>query len=205
MLNLSVRGAQRATLGQKILGQIVILASAILVTGCEQTFNLTPESPTSPGAINVTNTNTNTNTNTTTTDRTGSDVGNNPNSPNTPPSTDLPLPSYGEATVRSFGVSDADALAKSCQLVYGESAWTWLDKVISSLQQRDARWGYMCKDNECTNFARDIVAYKAGNTNLGIWIVDVIGNHCPNPGDVVTATWQVLPFETVRQWRFSRK
>jgi hypothetical protein len=185
----------------------LIIAILILSTAaCEQTFNLdVPTAPTGP-TVNVTNTNTNTNTNTTTTDRTGSDTGSsNPNNPNVPPGTDLPLPSYGEATVRSFGVSDADALAKSCQLVYGESAWTWLDKVITTLQQRDARWGYMCKDNECTNFARDIVAYKAGNTNLGIWIVDVIGNHCPNPGDIVTATWQTLPFETVRQWRFSRK
>jgi hypothetical protein len=182
---------------------ISLILALIFNLGCEQTFNLTPESPIQPGAINVTNTNTNTNTNTTNNDRTGSDTGN--NSPNTPPSTDLPLPSYGEATVRSFGISDPDALAKSCQLTYGESAWTWLDKVITSLQQRDARWGYMCKDNECTNFARDIVAYKAGATSNGIWIVDVIGNHCPNPGDVVTATWQTLPFETVRQWRFSRR
>lgn len=181
---------------------ILIISVCIVLSGCEQTFNLTPESPTGP-TVNVTNTNTNTNTNTTTTDKTGSDTGT-----STPPTTggvDLQLPAYGEATVRSLGVSDATALAQSCQLVYGESAWTWLDKVITTLQARDGRWGYMCKNNECSEFAKDIVAYKAGNTNLGIWIVDVIGNHCPNPGDIVTATWQVLPFETVRQWRFSRK
>jgi hypothetical protein len=184
---------------------IPLIIAVALATGCEQTFNLTPESPTAPSgpSINITNTNTNTNTNNN--DKTGSDTGSPTDPPNGGGGVDLPLPTYGEATVRSIGVSDASSLATSCQLVYGESAWTWLDKVITTLQQRDGRWGYMCRNNECSEFGRDIVAYKAGATSNGIWIVDVIGNHCPNPGDVVTATWQTLPFETVRQWRFSRR
>jgi hypothetical protein len=55
-------------------------------------------------------------------------------------------------------------------------------------------------------FARDVVAYKASTTESGIWIVDVIGNHCPGPSDPPpTVRWGVLPFETVRKWATARR
>jgi len=55
-------------------------------------------------------------------------------------------------------------------------------------------------------FARDIVAYRASSGDTGIWIVDVIGNHCPGAttGDVPTVRWGILPFELERRWAPAR-
>ena len=178
---------------------LVLLCS--LAAACEQTFNLTtPQSPTAPAGPSVSVTNTNTNTNTNNPDRTGSDVGNNP-TPSDPPGTGvIPLPSYGEEVVRSVAAANSTLLANSCQEKYGESAWAFLDLAIRTLQVRDTRWGYLCKNAECGAIARDIVAYRASSGNNGIWIVDVIGNHCPLVGEVPEVRWGVLPFETVRPW-----
>ena len=172
-----------------------LILCSLSLGGCEQTFNLTPQSPTVPGSVNVTNTNTNTATNT---DKTGSDTG--PVSTDTPASGVIPLPAYGESVVRSVASSNSTLLANSCQDKFGESAWAFLDLAVRTLQMQDSRWGYLCKDATCSNIAKDIVAYRASNGNNGIWIVDVIGNHCPGPNDVVTVTWQTLPFETTRPW-----
>jgi len=179
----------------------LIIIIAALAAGCEQTFNLTtPQSPTSPTGPSITVTNTNTNTNTNNPDRTGSDVGSNP-TPSDPPGTGvIPLPDYGEAVVRSVANTNPTLLANSCQEKYGESAWAFLDLAIRTLQVRDTRWGYLCKNAECSAIARDIVAYRASSGNTGIWIVDVIGNHCPLVGEVPEVRWGVLPFETVRPY-----
>ena len=157
--------------------------------------------------MSVSNTNTNTNTATNNQDRTGSDTGPSPSGSNDGVSGVIPLPAYGEATTRSVASANSVLLANSCQTTSGESAWAFLDKVISTLrtQANDDRWGYLCKDVSCTNQARDIVAYRASNGNTGIWIVDVIGNHCPLPGETPEVRWGVLPFETVRQWTGSRR
>jgi hypothetical protein len=181
----------------------IIVVCAIGVSGCEQTFNLTtPTAPTIPGSsVTVTNTNTNTATNT---DKTGSDT-----SPGSGQSDDvngvIPLPAYGESVVRSVASSNSALLANSCQEKFGESAWAFLDLAIRTLQMQDARWGYLCKDATCSNIARDIVAYRASSGNNGIWIVDVIGNHCPGVGDMAEVRWGVLPFETTRPWIGSRR
>jgi hypothetical protein len=95
-------------------------------------------------------------------------------------------------------------LANSCQDTHGESAWQFLDLVIRTLRAQDQRWGYLCKDASCVTFGADIVAYRATSSTTGIWIVDVIQNHCPGPGDTVSARWGVLPFETERRWAFPR-
>jgi hypothetical protein len=76
---------------------------------------------------------------------------------------------------------------------------------IRTLQVRDTRWGYLCKNAECSALARDIVAYRASSSNTGIWIVDVIGNHCPLTGEIPEVRWGVLPYETVRPWIGMRK
>jgi hypothetical protein len=182
---------------------VVILS--VLLSACEQTFNLTSPSPTTslPTPISVTNTNTNTNN----IDRTGSDTTPVPQTPTPTPNEQavIPLPVYGEEVVRSVAKTNPTLLANSCQEKFGESAWAFLDLVIRTLQQRDSRWGYLCKNAECSAIARDVVAYRASASNTGIWIVDVIGNHCPLPGDVVEVRWGVLPFETIRPWTGMRK
>ena len=186
---------------------IAVVMVPLTTVSCEQTFNIeSPAAPSpTPPASNTTITNTNNNNNTNNNDKTGSDTGpTNPNSPNDPGGSVIPLPSYGEATVKSVATNNPTLLANSCQDRFGESAWAFLDLAIRTLQLQDSRWGYLCKDSTCIHKAKDIVAYRASSGYLGIWIVDVIGNHCPAPSDVVTVTWQTLPFETTRPWSASR-
>jgi len=176
---------------------------ACTCAGCERITYLTAPTPT----ITTTNTNTNTNTNTTTTtvDRTDTDPPAAPGSGNGNGAATLPLPTYGESVTRDIAAANPGLLANSCQDVSGDRAWEFLDLVIRTLRSQDQRWGYLCKDAACLTFARDVVAYKAGSTDTGIWIVDVIGNHCPGPGDSPPQVrWGVLPFETVRRWAGAR-
>jgi hypothetical protein len=181
---------------------VLILAACTLAACDLHITNPAPvtTTPTAPGAITITNTNTNT----ASTDRSDTDPGPTlPGGGGTPtPNTGggLPLPSYGESVAREVAAAYAGELANSCEITHGPSAWAWLDRLVRTLQARDARWGYLCKDAGCTKVAADIVAYKASAGDTGFWIVDVIGNHCPNPTDVVQVRWGVLPFETVRRW-----
>lgn len=175
----------------------LLLLAVIGCVGCEQTFNLTPTSPTAPNdtpSININNTNINVN---------GGDRSDTDNDDTTPPNDSnivLPLPAYGETVTRNVATHNPTLLANSCQDKFGESAWQFLDKVVAELKSHsgDTRWGYLCKDTTCTKTSRDVVAYRASNT--GIWIVDVIGNHCPLSGEITEVRWGVLPFETVRGW-----
>jgi len=187
--------------------RLMTLFAACLVAGCDIT--LTTPSPvvtggtTTPGAITITNTNTNT----ASTDRSDTEATPAPSSgtPSPPTAGVLPLPSYGEGVAREYAAAHADQIAHSCQLTDGEAAWHFLDGLISVLSQRDARWGYLCKDANCLTKARDVVAYRASTGDTGIHIVDVLGNHCPGPGDSPTQfRWGVLPFETTRRWSGTR-
>jgi hypothetical protein len=183
--------------------RLITLFAACLLAGCDITLT-TPSpvvtTPTAPGNVTVTNTTT------VTVDRSDTEATPSPssNTPSPPTAGALPLPSYGEGVAREIATQYAGELAASCELTHGPSAWAWLDRLVRTLQARDPRWGYLCKDTGCTKVAADIVAYKAGSGDLGFWIVDVIGNHCPNPGDVVQVRWGVLPFETVRRWSATR-
>jgi len=188
--------------------RLLTLLAACLLAGCDIT--LTTPSPvvtagtTTPGAITITNTNTNT----ASTDRSDTEATPSPSSggtPSPPTAGVLPLPSYGEGVAREYAAAHADQIAHSCQLTDGEAAWAFLDGLIGVLSQRDARWGYLCKDANCITKARDVVAYRASTGDTGIHIVDVLGNHCPGPGDSPTQfRWGVLPFETARRWSATR-
>jgi len=182
----------------------LILLAACLLAGCDIT--LTTPSPvvtagtTAPGNITITNTNTNT----ATTDRSDTETpAPSPSGSGTPSPQGgaLPLPTYGEAETRAYAAAHPNQVTHSCQLTDGEAAWAFLDGLIGVLSQRDARWGYLCKDANCITQARDVVAYRASTGDTGIWIVDVLGNHCPAAGDSPTQVrWGVLPFETLRRW-----
>jgi len=119
----------------------------------------------------------------------------------------LPLPPYGESVTRDYAAAHPSQVTHSCQLTDGEAAWQFLDGLVAMLkaQAQDARWGYLCKDANCLTQARDVVAYRASTGDTGIWIVDVLGNHCPGPNDSPTMVrWGVLPFEVVRRWSGTR-
>ena len=87
----------------------------------------------------------------------------------------------------------------------GDSAWNFLDLLIRTLRAQDQRWGYLCKDANCLTFGRDVITYRATADDTGIWIVDVIGNHCPGPTDRVEIRYGVLPFDTTGRWAAARK
>jgi len=184
----------------------IVLLASLLLTSCDIRLDLADTPPASPTGPTITNTNTNTSTN------------NNDRSDTAPPSADgsgsgtgapgvaLPLPAYGEGVTRDVAAANPALLANSCQETTGEMAWRFLDLVISTLRARDQRWGYLCKDATCHAIARDIVAYRASTDVTGIWIVDVIGNHCPGPTDPPPAVrWGVLAFETARPWTAARQ
>jgi hypothetical protein len=185
----------------------LILVAALTLAGCD--FHITNPAPvvtagtTAPGNITISNTNTNT----ATTDRSDTEPTPAPTGTGTPPPASgvLPLPTYGEGVARDYAAAHPNQVTHSCQLVDGEAAWQFLDGVIHLLQARDARWGYLCKDASCATKARDIVAYRASTGDTGIWIVDVLGSHCPGPGDSPTEVrWGPLPFETTRRWSGTR-
>ena len=189
----------------RLIGTLLV---CVVCLGCEFDVNMTAPNPTAPTATPPTViTNTNTNTSTNNNDRsdtaapapgTGAGTGE--------PGAALPLPAYGEGVTRDVAAAHPELLANSCQETTGEMAWRFLDLVISTLRARDQRWGYLCKDASCHAIARDIVAYRASTDVTGIWIVDVIGNHCPGPTDPPPAVrWGVLPFETARPWTAARK
>jgi hypothetical protein len=175
----------------------VILLLALTSLGCDIQLTMpTPvvTTPTAPGNVTVTNTTT------VTVDRSDTEATPTPTTP-APTTGALPLPAYGEGVARDYAAAHADAIAHSCQLVDGDRAWAFLDGLIALLQARDARWGYLCKDANCLTQARDVVAYRASTGDTGIWLVDVLGSHCPGPGESPTEfRWGVLPFETVRRW-----
>ena len=185
------------------------IACVLVLAACD--FRITnptptPATPTAPGGVSITNTNTNTSTNNN--DR--SDTAPTPSTPGLPGDGTggaISLPAYGETVVNDVAASNPGLLANSCQEKTGESAWQFLDLVIRTLraQAQDQRWGYLCKDAACRTFGRDVIAYRATATDVGIWIVDIIGNHCPGPNDSpATVRYGVLPFETVRKWAASR-
>jgi hypothetical protein len=193
---------------------LLIVLLAVVVTGCELTITqpapvvATPTGTPAPAPITITSVNTNTNTNTDTSDRSDTETPTprGPEGPEPLPGAVIPLPGYGEGVVREIAAANPTLLANSCEGQTGASAWAFLDLVIRTLQARDARWGYLCKDASCSRVAADIVAYRASTGNTGIWIVDMIGNHCPGAGtgDIPTVRWGILPFETRRPWTGQR-
>jgi hypothetical protein len=188
---------------------IVVLGCGVLL-GCEYNVDfpqpVAPSSTAAPAGSTITITNTNNNTNTN--DR--SDT-----TPTTPPSNGgggsgggatLPLPTYAESVTRDLAAANPTLLANSCQDATGESAWAFLDLLVRTLRASDQRFGYLCKDANCLTFGADVITYKATSADTGIWIVDVIQNHCPGPSDSPPAVrWGVLPFDLTRRWSATRK
>jgi hypothetical protein len=183
---------------------LALFACALLAAACE--FRITDPTPvvtppaSSPPSISISNTNTNTSTNNN--DRSDTDPGPVPPAGGGGSDAPVPLPTYGEAVTRDVADRNPALLANSCEITSGASAWAFLDLVVRSLREArgDSRWGYLCKDASCSKVGADVVAYRASTGDVGIWIVDVIGNHCPGPADTVAVRWGVLPFETVRRW-----
>lgn len=180
----------------------LLLLILLAAPACD--YNMTLAGP-SPAVPNITNTTTNTNNNTNNNQRDASDT-----APGTPPASSpgngdpltLPLPTYAEGVTLAIAAGNPALVTSSCQDASGEAAWQFLDLVVRTLRAQDQRWGYLCKDANCLTFGRDVIAYKATGADLGIWIVDVLNDHC---GVGVAAQWLVLPFDLTRRWAGARK
>ena len=182
----------------------IVFLACLTLAACDISLDLTDSPAASPTGPTITNTNTNTSTNNN--DRSDTTPTTTTPAPGTPPNgAALPLPTYGEQVTRDVAAQNGALLANSCQDTTGESAWNFLDLLIRTLRAQDQRWGYLCKDANCLTFGRDVITYKATADDTGIWIVDVIGNHCPLPGETATIRYGVLPFETTRKWAATRK
>lgn len=170
-----------------------LLLLLIFVAGCD--YNLGP-------TVNVTNINTNTNT------IDLHDLINfapvpNPTAPVPNPTTGgmdtpLQLPANAEGIARGFALANPTLLQKECQAIYGESAWQFMDSLISTLKATDPRWGYMVKTTG--QISQDVIAYRATSDDIGSWGVDVIVDHCGS----ASFAWQNLGFDPNAKWSGTR-
>jgi hypothetical protein len=118
-----------------------------------------------------------------------------PNGTETP----LPLPASAQGIAQSVAQQNSGALLRSCQAIYGEVAWTFMDAEVAALKASDPRWGYMVKASD-GSISRDVISYRATSDNTGAWGVDIIVDHCGNP----SFAWNVLGFDPNAQWSGTR-
>jgi hypothetical protein len=187
----------------------VLLGVALTLAGCD--INVTTPSPVVTISNQNNNQNNNNNNNTNNPPPPGTccpGVGNgSPTTPIGPRTPDpiaggvLPYPASAEAIVRGLGGQFPELLARSCQAVFGPTAWGFLDKVIDTLRASDGRWGYVCKQGNCATPSEDTIAYHATSGPdvqgaLGTWEIDVIGAHCAAP----VVQWLVHAFMPTGVW-----
>ena len=113
--------------------------------------------------------------------------------------TPLPLPASAQGIAQNVANQNQQALLRSCQAIYGEVAWTFMDAEVAALKAQDPRWGYMVKPTDGT-ISKDVIAYRATSDNSGAWGVDIIVDHCGNP----SFAWNVLGFDPNAQWSGTR-
>jgi hypothetical protein len=131
-----------------------------------------------------------------------------PTNPTTPGvDNTLPLPVDAQAIATAVANSAAGQLylAHSCQDRDGVNAWQFMDAIVTALKAKDTRWGYLCKNGNCQDISKDVIAYRATNDNTGVWGVDIIGSHCAIPPDRSTFTWNVLGFDPLAIWKETRQ
>lgn len=125
----------------------------------------------------------------------------NPGAPEIP----VPIPSDAQAIASAVAATKTAELARSCQDRDGAAAWNFMDAIVAALRATDQRWGYFCKAGDCNNISKDVIAYRATTDNLGVWGVDIIGDHCAVPPNKSTFTWYVIGFDPVAVWKATRQ
>jgi len=189
-----------------------VVALVVAAAGCD--YNLTITGPTVSNTNSNANTSTNTNTNPITIDihdvvnfvpTPGTAGGDGTMPGNTSPTAPLPIPTTARPIAEGVAAANPLLLANSCQDTFGPAAWAFLDLEIVTLRASDPRWGYLGKGGVCTNPSRDVIAYKATSTDVGIWGVDIIGNHCGVAPTPPTFTWNVIGYDAAGKWCYPRQ
>ena len=111
----------------------------------------------------------------------------------------LPLPAQAQGIANGYAAGHPTQLQRSCQAIYGETAWQFIDGLVLALKASDPRWGYMVKPTDGT-ISRDVIAYRATSDTAGSWGVDVIVDLCGTP----SFAWNVLGFDPAAQWAGTR-
>lgn len=124
---------------------------------------------------------------------------------NTSPGSPLPIPTTARPIAEGVAAANPLLLANSCQDTLGPAAWAFLDLEVTTLRANDVRWGYLGKGGVCTNPSRDVIAYKATSTDVGIWGVDIIGNHCGVAPQTPVFTWNVIGYDAAGKWCHPRQ
>jgi hypothetical protein len=193
----------------------LLLLALVIAGGSACDYNLTFPAPIVTTTNNNTSTNTNTNPINLTVDvhdvvnfvPTPGTAGGDGSTPpgNTSPSAPLSIPINARGIAEGIAAANPLLLANSCQDTLGPAAWAFLDLEVTTLRANDVRWGYLGKGGVCTNPSRDVIAYKATSTDVGIWGVDIIGSHCPTPPAVSSFTWNVIGYDAAGKWCFPRQ
>jgi hypothetical protein len=104
-----------------------------------------------------------------------------PGTPNTIPSTALPLYD-GTAIVQAVFAANPDFVTRSCQLAAG-GTWELMDAIVDALRAVDTRFGYNGKRGNPNDPSLDAIAYDFGTVAGGegatsVYVIDVIAGHC---------------------------
>jgi hypothetical protein len=101
--------------------------------------------------------------------------------PDPPPGSILPLPTYAPGVVQQMAAAFPGALRNSC----GNNEW--LLRLVYQLRQIDTRWGFNWKRGRIGDLSQDVITYNFGpgpdENTTNVYIIDVIAGHCGgNPG-----------------------
>lgn len=109
------------------------------------------------------------------------------------------------SVVEAYANQNPVQLLQSCEDRYPDSiAWQFMDGAVAALQAADPRVGYNGRRGNTSDPSEDAVSYYFGpmppvEGSRDVYVVDIITNHCPQPGtpapaaawtDVTQSTWQ---------------
>lgn len=105
------------------------------------------------------------------------------------------------STVQAYADAHPAELAASCLDVGGN--WSFMDGVVAALKAVDGRIGYNGKRGDINDPSEDAVSYYHGilpvsDGSPDVYVIDIIGGHCPNPGQSATPTWSNVTTSAAR-------
>jgi hypothetical protein len=120
------------------------------------------------------------------------DTGPAPGEPSGPPQSVYPdPPPDAYAVVEQVAGEHPDWLVNSCLEMGGDNQF--LFEVVRRLRQLDDRWGLNWKRGVVGDMSQDVVDYHYGEglseESTDVYIIDMIGGHCPEDGSSPQAAW----------------
>jgi hypothetical protein len=178
--------------------------------GSESSTGETGSDPSTTATTTLTTTDDPSLTATSVADESSSDDGNVPGDgiPDNPPQAVWPAPGPdGSAVVNAVAAEHPDWLTGSCVEQGGNNEF--LFEVVRRLRMQDDRWGLNWKRGVIGDMSQDVVDYHYGEgiseESTEVYIIDVIGGHCPEDGTPPQPAWidvtqATLDGNTVGMW-----